>query len=262
SPAQVQDLYQWKLDSGLSRSTVQLIHATLHKALKQAMKRGLVARNVTEAVDSPKPQKKDIRPLTPEEVKVFLSTVKGDRLESLYILAITTGLRQGELLGLRWQDVDLNEKVVRVHQQLTRTKGGLSFSKPKNNKGRNVTLMDLAIKALMNHRERQKDEKLKMDDLWQETDLVFTSTKGTPLDASCLLKHSFRPLLKRAGLPHITFHCLRHTFATLFFSKGAHPKIVQEMLGHSNISVTMDVYSHMLPNMQGEVVRGIEENLF
>jgi integrase len=218
------------LDAGLSSSTVQLIHMTLHKALKQALKWGLVPRNVTEAVDAPKPQKKDIQPLTPEQARTFLRTTKGNRLEALYVLAITTGLRRGELLGLRWQDVDLKEKVVRVRQQLTFTNSGLSFTRPKNGRSRNVALMNLSVEALKDHRKRQTDEKLKMGNLWQDTDLVFTSVKGTPLDARSLANRSFRPLLKRAGLPQIRFHDLCHTFATLFLSNGTHPKIVQEML--------------------------------
>lgn len=262
SPAQVQNLYRQKLDSGLSRRTVQLIHTTLHKALKQAMKWGLVPRNVAEAVDAPRPQKKEIRPLAPEQAKRFLEAARGDRLEALYVLAITTGLREGELLGLRWQDVDLERRAVRVRQQLTRTRSGLSFTTPKNGKGRNVAIMDLTAATLKAHRKRQADERSKMGDLWQDAHLVFTSVTGTPLDIGNLTNRSFRPLLKRAGLPRIRFHDLRHTFATLFLSNGTHPKIVQEMLGHANISMTMDAYSHVLPNMQGEAVDKVENDLF
>ncbi len=262
SPAQVQNLYRQKLDSGLSRRTVQLIHTTLHKALKQAMKWGLVPRNVAEAVDAPRPQKKEIHPLAPEQVKRFLEAAQGDRLEALYGLAVTSGLREGELLGLRWQDVDLERRAVRVRQQLTRTKTGLSFTTPKNGKGRNVAIMDLTVAALKAHRKRQADERSKMGDLWQDTHLVFTSITGTPLDVGNLTNRSFRPLLERASLPRIRFHDLRHTFATLFLSNGTHPKIVQEMLGHANISMTMDTYSHVLPNMQGEAVDKVETDLF
>ncbi len=262
SPAQVQNLYRQKLDSGLSRRTVQLIHTTLHKALKQAMKWGLVPRNVAEAVDAPRPQKKEIHPLAPEQVKRFLEAAQGDRLEALYGLAVTSGLREGELLGLRWQDVDLERRAVRVRQQLTRTKTGLSFTTPKNGKGRNVAIMDLTVAALKAHRNRQADERSKMGDLWQDTHLVFTSITGTPLDVGNLTNRSFRPLLERASLPRIRFHDLRHTFATLFLSNGTHPKIVQEMLGHANISMTMDTYSHVLPNMQGEAVDKVETDLF
>lgn len=259
SPAQVQDLYRQKLDCGLSRRTVQLIHTTLHKALKQAMKWGLVPRNIAEAVEAPRPQRKEIHPLAPEQVKQLLEAARGDRLEALYVLAVTTGLRQGELLGLRWQDVDLEQKVLRVRQQLTRTRTGLSFTAPKNGKGRNVALMDLGVGALRDHRKRQTDEKWKMGNLWQETGLVFTAVTGTPVDVGNLTNRSFKPLLKRADLPKVRFHDLRHTFATLFLSNGTHPKIVQEMLGHANISITMDTYSHVLPNMQEEAVKAMQD---
>ncbi len=180
SPAQVQNLYRQKLDSGLSRRTVQLIHTTLHKALKQAMKWGLVPRNATEAVDVPRPQKKEIHPLAPEQAKRLLEAAQGDRLEALYVLAVTTGLREGELLGLRWQDVDLERRAVRVRQQLTRTKSGLSFTIPKNGKGRNVAIMNLTAAALKAHHKRQADERLKMGNLWQDTHLVFVSVPARP----------------------------------------------------------------------------------
>lgn len=262
TPDQVQDFYQWKLDEGLSRRTVQLIHTTLNKALKQAAKWGLVRLNVAEAVDAPRPEKRDIRPLSEEQVKVFLNTVKGDRLEALYTLAITTGLRQGELLGLRWEDVYLEEGVVRVRQQLTRTEEGSSFTKPKNGKGRSVSLRDSTVEVLRLHQEKQTDEKSIMGNLWKATGLVFTSTVGTALNPSNVTNRSFRPLLQQAELPQIRFHDLRHTFATLFLSEGVHPKIVQEMLGHATINITLDTYSHVLPNLQNKVVREIESDFF
>ena len=262
TPDQVQDFYQWKLDEGLSRRTVQLIHTTLSKALKSAVKQGIAPRNVAEAVDAPRPQKKDIQPLTSQQTKIFLNTVKGNRLEALYILAITTGLRQGELLGLRWEDVDLEGSVVRVRQQLTRTKAGLSFTSPKNGRGRNVALMESTAEALREHRKMQTDERQKMGNLCEDMGLVFASTVGTPLHVRNITYRSFRPLLKQAGLSQIRFHDLRHTFATLCLTSGTHPKIVQEMLGHSDISVTLNVYSHCLPNMQGKAVKTIEEDLF
>ncbi|CAA9321932.1 MAG: Integrase [uncultured Chloroflexia bacterium] len=258
SPAQVQSLYRQKLDAGLAPRTVRLIHTVLHRALKQAVRWGLVPRNVTDAVEVPRPQKKEIRPLTPEQVKTLLRAAEGDRLEALYVLAVTTGMREGELLGLRWEDVDLEQEVVRVRQQLTRTRSGLSFTKPKNGKGRSVALMGTAAKALRAHRDAQDRERSRLAGLWQETGLVFTSATGTPLDVGNLTYRSFRPLLERAGLPRVRVHDLRHSFATLFLSNGTHPKIVQEMLGHSNISMTMDTYSHVLPNMQGEAVRAMD----
>jgi integrase len=259
SPALVQCFYQQKLDSGLGRRTVQLIHVTLHKALKQAVRWGIVPRNATEAVDVPRPHKKAIQPLSPKQANTFLRVAKEDRLEVLYVLAITTGLRRGELVGLRWQDVDLEAKMVSVCQQLVRSKDGLHFTTPKNGKGRNVAITDRTVEALNEHGKRQAEEKKMMENLWQETGLVFTSAKGTVLDADNLVKRSFKPLLGRAGLPDMRFHDLRHTCATLLLSKGIHPKIVQELLGHSSISITLDTYSHCLPNMQDKAVRAMDE---
>jgi integrase len=262
SPANVQGLYRSKLNSGLSRRTVQLIHTTLHKALKQAVRWGLLPRNVTEAVTSPRPNKKEIHPLTPKEARTLLEAAKGERFEALYVLAVTAGLRRGELLGLRWTDVDLERGYVQVRQQLIRTRGGLTFTSPKGGKSRSVRLTTTAVKALQSHRERQLEEKLRLAGLWNESGLVFTTGIGTPMDGDNLVKRSFKPLMSRTLLPQIRFHDLRHTFATLLLSRGTHPKVVQEMLGHADISQTMDTYSHVLPDMQEEAVSEIEEGLF
>jgi integrase len=165
------------------------------------------------------------------------------------------------LLGLRWQDVDLEAGTLSVRQQLTRTKDGLSFTSPKRNKSRRLRLTVLALKVLKRHNVAQEQEKLKAGSLWQEAGLVFTTRIGTPLDVSNLTYGSFRPLLERAGLPRRRIHDLRHTFATLLLSKGTHPKIVQEMLGHATISQTIDTYSHVLPDMQEGAVASMESVL-
>jgi integrase len=262
TPAHVQGLYRSKLDSGLSTATVQRIHTDLHKALKQAVRWGLVPRNVTEAVQAPRPAKKEIQPLTPEQSRALLYAAREDQLEAFYVLAITTGLRRGELLGLRWQDVDLERGKLQVRQQLVRTKkDGLTFTSPKGDKSRSVRLTRNAAEALKRHRKRQLENKLRLAGLWQETGLVLTTPTGTPLDPDSLGKRSLRPLLERAGLPRIRIHDLRHTFATILLSRGTHPKVVQEMLGHANISQTMDTYSHVLPDMQDVAVSAMESAL-
>ena len=258
TPAHVQGLYRSKLDSGLSPRTVRLIHTTLNKALKQAMRWGLVPRSVTELVQAPRWVKKEVRALSPEEVRKLLEAAHGERLECLFLLAVTTGLREGELLGLRWRDVNLKDEVLSVRQQLSRTRSGLSFTSPKRGKSRSVRLTATAVAALKAHRAAQNEERLKAGCLWQHLELVFTSTVGTPVDVGNLTYRSFRPLLERAGLPRIRFHDLRHTFATLLLSKGTHPKVVQEMLGHATISQTMDTYSHVLPDMQEGAVAAME----
>ncbi len=258
---EVRRLYREKLGAGLSPRTVQIIHTVLRRALQQAVRDDVLPRNVCDAVTAPRQTKKEMRPLTPVQAKRLLKVVCGDRLEALYVLAVTTGLREGELLGLRWDDIDLERRLLQVRRQLTRTRAGLSFSAPKRGKARVVRLTATAVAALEGHRAAQNEERARAGSLWPETSLVFTSTVGTPVDVGNLTYRSFRPLLERADLPRIRFHDLRHTCATLLLSRGTHPKIVQEMLGHANISMTMDTYSHVLPDMQEKAVNAMDNVL-
>jgi len=191
----------------------------------------------------------------------LLENVREDHLRAQYVLAITAGLRQGELLSLRLEDVDLERKLLQVRRQLTRTRDGLSFTAPKRGKARVVRLTDIAIAALKAHGKAQNEERARACSLWEETSLVFTTSIGTPVDVGNLTYRSFRPLLKRTNLPRIRFHDLRHTCATLLLSRGTHPKIVQEMLGHANISMMMDTYSHVLPDMQEKAVSAMDDAL-
>jgi integrase len=256
----VRRLYREKLDSGLSTRTVQYIHVTLHKALGQAVNDGLVPRNVTEAVKPPQIKREEINPLILEQVKELLKAVHGDRLEALYVVAVTAGLRQGELLGLKWEDVDLEQGTLQVRRTLSATKKGTpTFGVPKTAKGkRSIKLTDIATKALKRHLILQFGESSRLEGLWRDHGLVFTTQVGTPLNRHNLVSRSFKPFLVRASLPEIRFHDLRHTCATLMLTGGIHPKVVQEMLGHANVSVTLNTYSHVLPNMQGEAAVKID----
>jgi integrase len=228
------------LDAGLSPCTVQRIHAVIHRALKQALRWGLVARNVSEVTDPPRAQRKEVRPLAPEQVRALLKAAHGDRFEALYVLVITTGLRQGELFGLRWEDVNLAAGRLSVRQSLTTPKGGRRLGPPKWSKSRrSVKLTAGAVKALAAHREHQLEEREKLVELWNDHGFVFTTQVGTPINQHNFFRRSFKPLLDEAGLPHaVRFHDLRHTCATLLLSKNVNPKIVQELLGHANISQT------------------------
>jgi integrase len=259
TPAHIRGLYRDKMDSGLSPRTVQHIHVTLHKALKQAVSDGLIPRNVTEAVKAPQVRRQEVKPLASEQTKSLLKAACGDRFEALYVLAVSAGLRQGELLGLKWDDLDLERGVLQVQRTLVQTKEGLAFNAPKTAKGkRSVQLTKAALEALRAHRSRQLEEKSRLVGLWQDSGLVFCSQTGTPLDRNNLVVRSFKPLLKQTGLPEIRFHDLRHTCATLMLTSGVHPKVVQEMLGHANITITLDTYSHVLPNMQDEAVEKMD----
>jgi integrase len=263
TPAHVRGLYKEKLRS-LSPRSVRYIHVTLHKALKQAVHDGLIPRNVTEAVKPPQIHREEMRPLTPEQAKILLKSVhaEGDRLEALYVMAVTTGLRQGELLGLKWDDVDLEAGTLQVRRTLTTAKGGPVLSAPKT-KGsqRSVKLSQTALSALRSHLERQLGEIDRAGSLWRENGLIFASEMGEPLDRRYVTTHLFKPLLKRAGLPEIRFHDLRHTCATLLLSKNVNAKVVSEMLGHASIAITLDTYSHVLPNMQDSAADAMEEAL-
>jgi integrase len=260
--AHVRGLYRQKLDSGLSSRTVQYVHVTLHKALKQAIADGLIPRNVTEAVKPPQVRREEMQPLTAEQVKVLFKAVKGDRLEALYVLAVTAGLRQGELLGLKWDDIDLEAGTLQVRRTLTTAKGGPVLSAPKTRGSRRtVRLSQMALEALRSHLERQLEEIDSVGSLWRENGLIFASKSGEPLSRQHVTARRFKPLLKRAGLPPIRFHDLRHSCATLLLSKNVNPKIVSEMLGHATIAITLDTYSHVLPTMQESAARAMEAAL-
>jgi integrase len=264
TPAHVRGLYREKLEAGSSARTVRYIHTTLHKALKQAVMDGLIPRNATEAVKPPQPTREEIHPLTPEQAKLLLQVAHepGDRLEALYVLAIHTGLRQGELLGLKWDDVDLDDGSLQVRRTLAITKNGFVFTSPKTSGSRrSVKLTQRATEALRSHLERQLREIDRVGSLWSENDLIFASETGEPLDRRAVTKLKFKPLLKRAGLPQIRFHDLRHTCATLLLTRNVNPKIVSEMLGHSTIAITLDTYSHVLPNMRDQAAAAMEEAL-
>jgi integrase len=262
SPAHVRGLYREKLDAGLCARTVQYIHATLHKALKQAVADGLIPRNVTEAVKAPRPVKKEIHPLNAEQARTLLDTARGDRLEALYVVAVTAGMRQGELLGLKWEDLDLDAGKLAVRRSLSITKDGPAYELPKNGKGRSIRLTARAIEVLKRHKIAQNEERLRLGTLWQDHGLIFPGHTGQAMRAWSLTGGPFLRLLKRAELPEKTrFHDLRHTCATLLLVKSVHPKIVQELLGHATISITLDTYSHVLPGMGDQAANVMDEAL-
>lgn len=262
NPAHLQRLYHSRMDSGLSARSVRYIHAVMHRALKQALRWGLVPRNACEAVDPPKPQKKEITPLSRDEARRLLDSVRGDRLEALYILATHCGIRQGELLGLRWEDIDLDAATLQVRRTLSTAKTGPRFAAPKTAKSRRTIMLNRpAVEALARHHERQFEESTILAGEWKDYSLVFATTHGTPLNPRNLVNRSFKPLLRQAALPNIRFHDLRHTCATLLLSGGVHPKLVQELLGHATIAITLDTYSHVLPGMGDQAATAMEDAL-
>ena len=261
SPQHLQAFYAKKLKEGLSPTTVTGLHKMLHLALDKAVEWGLIARNVCDAVKPPRIKRYEIQPLTPQQVQQFLVAVQGHRQEALFVLALATGMRRGELLGLKWQDINMATGMLQVRRTLTHIpvkltgKGGCAEAEPKTEKSRrSILIAPFALEKLKEHYARQQEEKRRAGDAWKENDLVFCSLVGGHLHSSHIVFYQFKKLLEKAGLPNIRFHDLRHSSATMLLSLGVHPKVVQEMLGHSQISMTMDIYSHTLPTMQQEAI--------
>ena len=259
----IQTLYTAKLRGGLKPSSVRYIHAVLHCALNKAVELRLIPRNPAASARPPKIRHEEITPLDAQQARLLLEAAKGDRFECLYILSLTCGLRMGEALGLKWSDIDLEAGTLRVNRQLQRIRegGGLVFSEPKNASRRTIDLPQRALEALKSYRKRQLEEQLRAGTKWQDNNLIFASGKGTPLDAQNIVNRYFKPLLHRADLPEIRWHDLRHTCATLLLSRGTHPKMVQHLLGHGSIQLTLDRYSHWIPSMARATAEGMDEAL-
>jgi len=261
-PAQVRWFYRDRLDSGLAPASVHKLHVVLHKALKAAVADGLIPRNVTAGIKLPKLSREEIDPLSREESRCLLEAAKGERLEALYVLALHTGMRQGEILALKWDNVDLEAGTLRVRRTLTKTGKVYAIGEPKTRNSRRVIrLTAAAVGALRTHLSRQLEEMERMGSLYQPGGLVFATEAGTIINPSNLRNRSLKPLLKAAGLRPVRFHDLRHTCATLLLSKNVNPKIVSEMLGHASVSITLDVYSHLMPDMQEKAAKALGEAL-
>lgn len=261
NPASIQKMYTDLSESGLSPRSVHHTHRALHKAMKHALRQGMIARNPCEAVDPPRAQGSEMKTLSSEQVGILLSGTEGQRFHALYVLAVTSGLRMGELLGLRWSDVEFDNRRLMVRRSLQKTKDGFAFVEPKTAKSRRtVMLTDRALSALRTHRQHQLEDRLALGPAWEDQDLVFTSEIGGPMDpGNCAA--IFKRALRRLELPDIRFHDLRHTCASLLLSAGTHPKVVSEMLGHSTIVLTLDTYSHVIPVMHSEAAETMERIL-
>src|SRR3989440_8023743 len=266
-PQHLQSFYAKKLEEGLSATTVISFHNVLHKALETAVRWNLIARNPCDLVSPPRRKRFEIRPLSLPQIQQFLAAARGHRQEALFILALATGMRRGELLALKWQGLDLEQGALQVRRILTRIPSklpgrGYEEAEPKTDKGRrSIALPSFAAEALRGHRLRQTEAKLKAGPDWQDHDYVFCTSIGTHLNPTRDVLDALKSLLGKAGLPDIRFHDLRHSSATMLLGMKVHPKIVQEILGHSQIAITMDIYSHVLPTMQEEAMHKIDEAL-
>jgi integrase len=258
----VQTLYADRLAAGLSTTTVHHLHATLHKALKDAERLQLVTRNVSKLVNVPRMAESEIHPLSREEARALLDVASRDRLSALYALALASGMRQSELLGLQWSEVDLDAGLVRVRWQLKREDGQWVWKQPKTRRSRRqIAISPTTVAALLAHRTAQAEERLRRGAAWEDHELVFCTRLGRPLSARNVFR-SFLGLLDRGGIRRVRFHDLRHTAATLMLASRVNPKVVSEMLGHATVAITLDIYSHVLPDMQQDAAAMLEQALY
>ncbi len=241
---------QW-LDAGLSPATVLKHHRLIRQTLQQAMRWRVLTVNPADAVTPPRRERTEMSVLDRDQAAALLNAAQGSEFEVLILTALYTGLRVGELLGLRWKDVDLTARQLRVQQAAQPVKGGgVAYAQPKTHRSRRaVSLPGPVTEALQRQRHLQARARLAAGAAWQASDLVFTNSLGGPVSRTSL-RRVFHELLDRAGAPRIRLHDLRHTMATLMLAVGEHPKVVSERLGHATVGVTLDTYSHVLPGLQ------------
>jgi integrase len=248
-PATLNALYSTLLSTGKSGATVRYVHAVMRKALGDAQRWNMVARNAADAADPPRVARRQITTWSAREVRSFLAHVAPDRLCAAYVLSATTGMRRGEVLGLRWRDVDLDAGRVSIAQTLVSIAGAAYMSEPKTTRGRRMIALDATTtNALTRHRAAQMFERATAG-RYVDHDLVFVQEDGSPLSPAAF-SDAFWHHVKAAKLPRIRLHDLRHTHATLALAAGVHPKVVSERLGHASVAFTLDTYSHAIPSMQ------------
>jgi len=257
-PIHIQKLYT-SLKNTLSDEVILKIHTMIKDALTRAEKWNMINKNPAALVDSPTFSKKEIVVWNEEEIRRFLDVARYDRLYIAFLLAITTGMRKGEILGLRWKDIDFNKSYLSIRKTYTKHN---QFQEPKTKSSqRSVALPHETLEALKQQKKEIAKEKLILGPIYGDFDLVISTATGNPVSHRNLSRTWYR-LLDEADVKPIRFHDLRHTHATLMLKQGVHPKIVQERLGHSNIRITLDTYSHVLPGLQEQAAQQFGENLF
>lgn len=264
-PVQIQRLYNEKREEKSAR-TVRYIHQVINGALEQAFKERLIDFNPASAVKLPRDSKKEMKTLSKEEVRIFLETAKEQTEKAMekkdagacfyytaYFLVLNTGLRRGEILGLKWKDIDFKKGTLRISRQLVRVKGGFEFTEPKTPlSNRVIPLSNVVIRELERYRYIQTRERLKIGTIYEDNDLICCTKIGRPIEPTNFIRN-FKGVLKKAGLDEtLRFHDLRHTYAVLAASKGIDVKTIQESLGHHSPAFTMEVYGHSTSDMKKE----------
>jgi integrase len=245
----LQGFYTQKISQGLSKRTVQMMHTLLRTTLKQAMRWGFVPRNVTDLVQAPRPVKKAPTFFTKEQLTTFLESVRGHRWYLIYLLLVYGGFREGEVLGIHFEDCDMTNRVINVRHTVITLKSGVVIGEPKTKSSkRAVTLPKIAYDEL----------KIHLEQLERKQGLIFTTSTGSPISPRNFIRH-FKKALHDAGLPDIRVHDLRHSHASLLLASGVNPKLVQERLGHASIALTLDTYSHVIPSLQEEVAKKMDD---
>jgi len=261
TPQQIQRWLNELSATNLAPKTIKLIHGVLRTALEIASRWNMVTRNTARLVSAPRIPHHEMLALTPEQAGALLKAAEGDRLYALYAVAVALGMRQGEILALRWQDVDLDGSVVTVAHTLQRVDGKAVLQEPKTKSSRRRISIPLSILGILRqHRIRQLEERLLAGQRWQDSGHVFTDLVGGPIGSQRALK-DFKRLLVKAGLPDMRFHDLRHTAASLLLAQGVSPRMIMETLGHSNISMTMDTYAHIMPSLRQEAADAMDRIL-
>lgn len=260
-PRSIQMCYSHACASNLSNRTVLHFHRVLSQALKFAVKQGYLGRNPAESADPPRAVKKPMRTLTPAEVDVLLTYAQNNYYYPVIYTAVSSGMRQAELLGLRWRDVDLDMLSISVSQVLYKKHGVCTFKEPKTmNSRRRVAMTPKLAQFLKEYQAESESLHWRLGRPLALDDLVFANMDANPIDASTLT-HTFGRLCREAGLEHVRFHDLRHTFASLMLLRGAKPKVISEALGHASVAFTMDTYSHIISGMQEDAMALLDEVL-
>jgi len=245
----------------LSPRTVRLTHSVIREALQHALEWNMVARNIADATKPPRAVRPKIEVWGAEESQRFLAVAEYGAYSPIWLVALTTGMRQGELCALRWEDIDFKRGVLHIRHTLMTIKGERCLREPKTRSARRtITLSPMCLAALNDHRDRQRFQQTNAAE-WHDRDAVFAASNGEWLDHGNLTR-AFNALIRKAEVKWIPFHGMRHTHAPLLLKEGVNVKVVSERLGHANIGITLDTYAHVLPSMQQQAADGIDAALF